>query len=152
MLLIGDDGLNENQAEAQLGLWALFPAPLLMSNDLRIIDDKFKRILLNKEVIAINQDPLGKPGHRVFHNESLDVWVRELQSNSYAFGVLNRRATSGPKTVKVQLAQLGIPKGSYNLRDAIRLTDIAYNPNEHEYLELDVPPTGLRLIKVTPTT
>lgn len=48
-----------------MAIWALFASPLIMSNDLRTIRPEFKEILLNKEVIAINQDPLGIQGRMV---------------------------------------------------------------------------------------
>lgn len=49
-----------------MGMWALFASPLFMSVDLRDIDNESKKILLNKEVIAISQDPLGIQGRRMF--------------------------------------------------------------------------------------
>lgn len=48
-----------------MALWAMMAAPLLMSNDLRHISPASKALLQNKEVIAINQDPLGKQGYRI---------------------------------------------------------------------------------------
>lgn len=45
-----------------MAIWSIWSAPLMMSNDLRIIDDVYKNILLNKDVIAIDQDPLGIMG------------------------------------------------------------------------------------------
>jgi len=168
MLLIGNDGLDVNQAYAQMGIWALLPAPLLMSNDLRTIDESFKRVLLNKEIIAINQDKLGIPGLRVFHNESIDIWVRELSPDKtalngnktdniirsvYAFGVLNRKQTFQPLTVHLKLSELGIPEGSYRFRDVIKQEDYKYKQYKHgEYLKLSVPSTGLTLIKATPVS
>lgn len=47
-----------------MALWAIMAAPLLMSNDLRNICPKAKELLQNKQIIAINQDPLGMQGHR----------------------------------------------------------------------------------------
>ena len=48
-----------------MAMWAIFAAPLLMSNDLRTITPEYKEILLNKDVIAINQDQAGIMGKRV---------------------------------------------------------------------------------------
>ena len=58
-LIIGNFGLSFEQARAQMGLWCIMAAPLIMSNDLRNIRPEFKQILQNKEAIKINQDPLG---------------------------------------------------------------------------------------------
>lgn len=49
-----------------MAVWAVMAAPLIMSHDLRAIRPEFKDILLNKAIIAINQDPLGIQGRRVY--------------------------------------------------------------------------------------
>ncbi|KAI1283825.1 Alpha-galactosidase A [Halotydeus destructor] len=156
MLLAGNAGLNENQAAAQFGIWALFPAPLLMSNDLRKIEEPFRKILLNREVIAINQDKLGRPGRRVFHNESLDIFVRELSPEAngsepcYAFGVLNRRTVPKSVVVKVIPSELGIPGNNYRFRDVLKQVDLQYEKHSGPQLELHIPSTGLTLVKAVP--
>ncbi len=63
-LIIGNFGLSHDQQQTQMALWAIMAAPLLMSNDLRHICPKAKELLQNKQIIAINQDPLGMQGHR----------------------------------------------------------------------------------------
>ena len=73
-LIIGNFGLSYTQSKAQMGLWSIMAAPLLMGNDLRNLDPKMKQILTAKEVIAVDQDILGKQGkrgpllkHGIFH-------------------------------------------------------------------------------------
>ena len=61
--MIGNFGLSWDQQITQMALWAVMAAPLLMSNDLRHISLQAKMLLQNKDVIAINQDPLGKQGY-----------------------------------------------------------------------------------------
>lgn len=63
--MIGNFGLSRDQQITQMAFWAIMAAPLLMSNDLRQISSQAKALLQNKEVIAINQDPLGKQGYRI---------------------------------------------------------------------------------------
>ncbi len=58
-LIIGNYGLSLDQARAQMGMWCMLAAPLIMSADLRAIRPEFKEILLNREAIKIDQDPLG---------------------------------------------------------------------------------------------
>ena len=65
MLIIGDFGLSWDQSRAQMAMWAIWSAPLYMSNDLRKLRPEFKAILQNKNVIAINQDKLGIMGKRI---------------------------------------------------------------------------------------
>jgi hypothetical protein len=58
-LIIGNYGLSLDQAKAQMAMWCMLAAPLIMSADLRAIRPEFKEILLNREAIKIDQDPLG---------------------------------------------------------------------------------------------
>ena len=55
----GVQGITDEQAALQMGAWAIFAAPLIMGNDVRNLTKAQRNILLNKSVIAINQDPLG---------------------------------------------------------------------------------------------
>ena len=64
-LIVGDYGLSYDQQRVHMGMWAIMASPLLMSVDLRAIRPESKALLLNKGVIAINQDPLGVQGIRV---------------------------------------------------------------------------------------
>lgn len=64
---MGNTELTVDQAKAQMAIWSIWSAPLIMSNDLRTINPEFKEILLNPHVIAIDQDPLGVMG-RLIHN------------------------------------------------------------------------------------
>jgi len=64
-LIIGDYGLSHDEARVQMGLWSMFASQLFMSVDLRTVSNVSKALLLNKRVLAINQDPLGIPGRHV---------------------------------------------------------------------------------------
>jgi hypothetical protein len=64
-LVIGDFGLSYDQERLQMAIWSILAAPLLMSVNLRSIRDESKALLLNKQAISINQDPLGIQGRRV---------------------------------------------------------------------------------------
>ncbi|KAK7077471.1 hypothetical protein SK128_014584 [Halocaridina rubra] len=66
MLIIGNFGLSYEQSKSQMAMWAIFAAPLLMSVDLRTIRPEYKSILQNRGVIAVNQDPLGIQGKRIY--------------------------------------------------------------------------------------
>ena len=58
--------MSYEQQKSQMALWSIMASPLLMSNDLRLIDPMSKALLLNKNVIKINQDPMGIQGKRLF--------------------------------------------------------------------------------------
>ena len=58
-IIIGNFGLSYDQERVQMGMWCMFAAPLLLSNDLRNIRNNSKALILNKRLLAINQDALG---------------------------------------------------------------------------------------------
>ena len=64
-LVVGNFGLSYDQQRVQMALWAVMAAPLIMSVDLRSIRLESRDLLLNKRVIAVNQDALGLQGARV---------------------------------------------------------------------------------------
>lgn len=66
-ILAGNFGLSYDEAKAQFALWAIMASPLLMSNDLRQIKREFLDLLKNEKVIAVNQDPLGMMGKRIYN-------------------------------------------------------------------------------------
>lgn len=82
MLLIGNFGLTIDQSKMQMALWAILAAPLLMSTDLKNIRPEFAEILLNKPIIAVNQDPLGIQGLRVKQDKNIEViWFSPINSD-----------------------------------------------------------------------
>ncbi|KAK4884295.1 hypothetical protein RN001_000566 [Aquatica leii] len=101
MLIIGNYGLSYEQSKTQMALWAILAAPLLMSVDFRTIESKEKELLLNKDVIAINQDSLGIQGWWVNKISSIDVWIRPVNPvinnrTSYAVAFHSRRDDGYP--------------------------------------------------------
>lgn len=87
--MIGNFGLSHAQQESQMALWAIMAAPLFMSNDLRDICPRSKKLLQNKRIIDINQDPLGKQG-----NLTLKVKVIEVQKLAQVFSFTNTYYTA----------------------------------------------------------
>jgi len=71
-------------------LWAMLSAPLIVNLDVRSMDKETSEILLNKEIIAINQDSLGKQGVTLFIRDSLQVLKKELLNGDVAICVFNR--------------------------------------------------------------
>jgi len=70
-LVIGNFGLSHDQERVQMAIWAILAAPLIASVDLRTIRPDSKAILQNKGAIAINQDPLGIQGRRVYQVDKM---------------------------------------------------------------------------------
>ncbi|XP_033631500.1 alpha-N-acetylgalactosaminidase-like isoform X4 [Asterias rubens] len=141
MLIIGNKGLNVNQSNAQMAMWAIFAAPLLMSNDLRNIQPVYRDILLNKEVIRINQDPAGKMGKKMLEFGSVEVWLRPLQYyEEWAIVFLNQDTKI--QTVTLKLSQLGFSyMMGYELREILTHKEVGH-VDRHQELNFTVPALG----------
>jgi alpha-galactosidase len=93
MLEVGNGGMTETEYRSHFSLWAILDAPLIAGNDLRSMDAATKAILTNKEVIAVNQDPLGRQARRVWKDGDAEVWAKPLADGSRAAVLFNRGAT-----------------------------------------------------------
>jgi alpha-galactosidase len=93
MLEVGNGGMTDSEYRAHFSLWAIMAAPLIAGNDMANMSKETKAILLNKEVIAVDQDALGVQGTRVFKDGDAEVWMRPLKDGGRAAVLLNR----GPK-------------------------------------------------------
>ena len=89
MLEVGNGKLTLAENRTHFSWWAMFAAPLLAGNDLPNMKPEIKAILTNKDVIAIDQDPLGKQGKRAYSDGEVEVWTRELQGGALAIAVIN---------------------------------------------------------------
>lgn len=117
MIIVGDYGLSYDQQRVQMAIWSIMAAPLYMSNDLRNIKPESQALLLNKRVIAINQDPLGIQGQRLLKAGSLEFWIRPIspQGINYALAVVNYASGGGPSRVAIELQNFGLVSGKYNV-------------------------------------
>lgn len=107
-------GCTLDEYKTHMSLWCIMASPLLSGNDVRDMADSTKNILLNAEIIAINQDQLGKQAKVVQTKENCEIFVKPLADGSSAIAVLNRGEQ--PETVTVNFAELGIDKVS-SVRD-----------------------------------
>jgi alpha-galactosidase len=107
MLEVGNGGMTATEYRSHFSLWAILAAPLMAGNDLRSMTPEIHDILTNKEVIAIDQDPLGRQGRRVAKDGDLEVWAKQMQDGSRAVVLLNRGAS--PQPVTVNWEQIGYP-------------------------------------------
>jgi alpha-galactosidase len=90
MLEVGNDGLNFTEAQAHFGLWCLLSAPLMAGNNLKSMPEEIAGILCNKEVIAIDQDPLGRQALKWMDYGDMEIWLKPLENGDFAIGILNR--------------------------------------------------------------
>ncbi|XP_037568674.1 alpha-N-acetylgalactosaminidase isoform X2 [Dermacentor silvarum] len=148
MLVIGNFGLSYDQSKAQMALWAIIAAPLLMSNDLRRMRPEFKEILQNRAIIAVNQDPLGIMGMKIRVEDGVETWIRPVTpvvgESGYSFALVffNRNIMGTTREHVTQLRTLGLlhPLG-YRVTDLFENRFLGvYFPDD--YLALRVNPAG----------
>jgi len=108
MLEIGNGGMTETEYKTHMSLWAILAAPLLAGNDLRSMTPPTLAILTNGEVIAVDQDKLGKQGKQVWKSGDHEIWTKPLSGGAMAVAVFNRGKDETKVTVK--WADLGIVK------------------------------------------
>jgi len=94
MLEVGNGGMTDAEYRAHFSLWAILAAPLMAGNDVRAMSDATRAILTAPEVIAVDQDPLGRQARRVNRERDVEVWVRELDGGARAIVLLNRGETA----------------------------------------------------------
>jgi alpha-galactosidase len=114
MLEIGNGGMSEDEYKTHMTLWAMLAAPLLAGNDLSKMTESTRSILMNKEVIAVDQDALGQQGDRIFKDGTTEVFAKPLVNSKRAIAIFNR--ADEDRDITVDLSKLGVDK-SANLRD-----------------------------------
>jgi len=123
MLEVGNGGMTDTEYRSHFSLWAMLAAPLIAGNDLRNMRPEIHDILTNKEVIAVNQDPLGSEGRRIAKNGDAEVWAKQMADGSRAVLLLNRGAAEQKITAKWE--DLGYPAHvSAGVRDLWQKKDL----------------------------
>jgi alpha-galactosidase len=142
MLEIGNGGMKPMEYRTHMSLWAMLAAPLLAGNDLSAMTPETRDILLNREVIAIDQDKAAIQGDRVMSEGPLEVWVKPLSDGSKAIAVFNRWTM--PLTLDVPLGKLGFSDTPVQLHDLWAHQDL---PAAHGIYHALVPPHGVVLLR-----
>ena len=124
---LGGVGCTQTEYQTQMSMWCMMASPLAMTNDLRKVSEDDRRILLNPEIIAINQDVLGKAAERKVMNDNYQIFVRPLADGSHAVALLN--TSEKPLTLTADFASLGFA-GKYTVRDVWQHKDVARNTSK----------------------
>lgn len=147
ILLVGlPGGLNETEERTQFSMWAMMASPLFLGNDVFSMPQYAREIVMNKEVIAIDQDPLGIQGDVVkeYDNGKLQVWAKPLKDGSKAVALLNRDVTA--RRITVSWNDIGI-SGEWLVRD---LWEHVNRGNFGSQYTAQVPSHGTVLLKISP--
>jgi alpha-galactosidase len=146
MLEVGNGGMTLEEYRAHFSLWSVLAAPLMAGNDLRDMTDEVRAILTAPEVIAVDQDPLGKQGDLVRADGGSEVWVRELADGSRAVVLFERGEE--PREISVAWSELGWPaSATVTVRDLWEQADAAVATESYSAM---VPSHGTRMLRLTP--
>ena len=142
MLEVGNGGMTEDEYRTHMTLWALLAAPLLAGNDLSKMTPATLGILTNKDVIAIDQDPLGKQGDRSSQEGQQEIWTRSLSGGGVAVAMFNR--SPDPQQMTVSLAAVSLSPGS-KLHDVWANQDVSATGGSYA---ATVPGHGVVLLRI----
>ena len=146
MLEVGNGGMTATEYLAHFSLWCLLAAPLMAGNDLATMTPETRDILTNREVIAVDQDPLGKQGSKVRDDGDTEVWARPLADGSRAVILFNRSSKEAP--IAVNWTEIGYPKTlGAQVRDLWKHQDLGVFIGTYSAA---VPGHGAVMVKITP--
>lgn len=153
MLEVGNGGMTAEEYRTHFSMWAMMAAPLLTGNDVRSMTDETKSILLNREVIAVDQDPLGVQGRKVLdRGYGVQIWMKPLADGARAVALLN--LTEKETDVPVRWADVGLPPGAASVRNLWTHTDLPAHTDTgthyNERLTMKVPAHGVVLLRLMP--
>jgi alpha-galactosidase len=143
MMEVGNGGMTIEEYRTHMTLWVILAAPLLVGNDPRTLTNDVKEILLNREVLAVNQDTLGKQGRRLIRNGTTEIWAKPLSEEAVAVALFNRG--TGLARVSVRWSELGL-NGRYKARDLWKGVDL---PDATNSYSAEVPSHGSVLLRIT---
>ncbi len=152
--------LTPDEQYTHISLWSLLSAPLLIGCDLSKIDKFTLSLLSNDEVIAVDQDPLGKQASRVYDKDGKQIWVKDLQDGAKAVGLfyvgkkpkkpsdyLNWTGKEEKTKIIITSNEVGFT-GKFKVKDLWRQKDLGIFQNK---FETEVPYHGVVLVKVSKT-
>ena len=146
MLEVGNGGMTNTEYRSHFSLWAMLAAPLIAGNDLRDMTPEIQEILTNKEVIAVDQDVLGREGRRVHRDGDLEIWARDLQGGNRAAVLFNRSAND--RQIPLNWEDLGYPSHlSADVRDLWQHRDLGKFAGKFSAV---VPSHGVVMVTVKP--
>jgi alpha-galactosidase len=142
-LEVGNSGMTADEQKTHFSLWAMLAAPLIAGNDLTAMTEETKSILMNREVVAVDQDALGREGDRAYAEGPLEVWAKPLAGGAMAVALFNR--TTGAARMTLRLKDAGW-QGRAEARDLWRHEDAGELKDESTWTVLG---HGVVLLRLT---
>jgi alpha-galactosidase len=144
MLEVGNGGMTPTEYRTHFSLWSLLAAPLMAGNDLRTMSGETRDILANRDVIAIDQDPLGRQAARLSEKDGVEIWTRPLAGGGEAVGIFNRN--DAERSAWFSWPQVGLASKPAGLRDLWAHEDLG--PGDTGYVG-SVPAHGVILLRLS---
>lgn len=154
MMEVGN-GMNEEEDRAHFSLWAILASPLIAGNDLRSMNDTTKKILTNKDMIAINQDKLGIQAMKWLDEGDVEVFIKPLEKGEFALLFLNRADETKTYQLKwkehymkddISNHEIWFNKQTFNWRDIWN----GEKGSTADNLSLPIPAHGVRVMRMSP--
>jgi alpha-galactosidase len=124
MLEVGNGKLTLDENRTHMGMWAMLAAPLLAGNNLSQLTPEITSILTNREIITIDQDPLGKEADRIYAEGPIEIWARPLVDGSRVLAIFNfGEQRSYLRGVSLHLEEAGAANG-WHARDVWMAKDL----------------------------
>ena len=137
-------GMTADQARAQFTMWSVLAAPLVIGSDVRALSPDTIGMLTDRDVLAVDQDPLGAQGTRIATQGSGDVWVRRLANGDRAVALLNRG--SSPLTITTSATAAGSATPASTRSTTCGRTRVTESAGT---IRATVPPGGAVLYRVS---
>ncbi len=147
MLEVGNGGMSDTEYRTHFSLWSIMAAPLIAGNDLRSMSQATTDILTAPEVIAVDQDPLGKQGVSVYSNGDQQIYGRILNGAGQRAVLLFNHGTGNP-TIKVSWNQIWLASGAATVRDLWAQKDLGSFTDSYS---ATVPAHGAVMVNISGT-
>ncbi|MDQ3929991.1 MAG: glycoside hydrolase family 27 protein [Chloroflexota bacterium] len=129
---IAGGGMTFVEYQTHMSIWCMACSPLMITCDVRTMDEETASLLMNREVLAVNQDPLGRPARRVKRQGYCDVWKKPLSDGSVAVALVNRGSVGADVTLKAaDIGLLDAPKLARNLWQQQDVADFGAQLEQH---------------------
>ncbi len=146
MLEVGNGGLTYDEQVLHFSMWCMFASPLVAGNDLANMSDETKSILLNREAIAVNQDPLGQQAHVALQAGNHEVWVKRLVDGDWAVCLLNRSEQPWQLNFMLSdLTELQDAANRYTVRDLWARRDLGLSDKP---VQGTIPRHGCKMLRL----
>ena len=145
MLEVGNGKLSLAENRTHFSMWGMLAAPLLAGNDLPHMKPEIKDILINREVIAINQDPLGQQARHVYSKGEVEVWARDLQGGAKAIAIVNVGSdVNSTHPFHLDLTQLGLHGAAQHAKDLWTGKEMELTNN----MSIELPSHDILLLRI----